>query len=99
MSDNFKKHYNCETVEIHPNDVILVHLSENVDLDMANDIMKYMKETFPNNTAIAVNEYILQGMTILRPTDDKIVQIEDIMNKPLEELYPDLFTKKIGDYL
>lgn len=86
------KGYNIQVVDIRPGDTILFHLSDDLDIHDVSSIMEEMSETFPENTIIPVNEWILKGMTILRkakPVGDSVDEI--VMIQPLEELYPDLF--------
>lgn len=66
-SKNGIQPYNIETIKVDAGDVILLHLSDDCDIDSANTIMKEMKKVFPNNTIIFANEYILQGLTIIKP--------------------------------
>ena len=73
--------YPIQTVDIQPGDTILVHISDNLDLDECNQIHKMMCEEYPNNTILLSNEHILKGMTILRKSkkiDDKVSILEDV---------------------
>ena len=86
------KGYDIQVVDIRPGDTILFHLSDDLDLHDVSSIMEEMSKTFPENTIIPVNEWILKGMTILRkakPIGDSVDEV--VMIQPLEELYPDLF--------
>lgn len=60
------KGYDIQVVNIQPGDTILFHLNDDVDIETVAAIMKEMETTFPNNTIIPVNEWILKGMTIVR---------------------------------
>ena len=54
-----------------------------------------MNELYPECTTIPVNEWVLKGMTILRSPGKGCDSIKlNIVDKPLEELYPDLFNGK-----
>ena len=91
------KGYNVQVVDINPGDTILLHVSEDLGFDECQQILKEMKATFPNNSIVCVNEYILKEMTILRHTNKKTDTINEIsINTPLEQLYPDLFSKGNG---
>ena len=88
------KGYDIQTVNIHPGDTILFHLNDDVDIETVAAIMEEMNKTFPENTIIPVNEWILKGMTILhqaKPVGECVDEITII--QPLEEMYPDLFGK------
>lgn len=86
------KGYDIQVVDIKPGDTILFHVSDDVDIETVFTLMKEMNNTFPNNTIIPVNEWILKGMTIIRQSEP-VADIVDIsiINKPLEEEYPELF--------
>ena len=86
------KGYDIQIVDIRPGDTILFHLNDDLDVHDVSSIMEEMSKTFPENTIIPVNEWILKGMTILRqakPVGDSVDEV--VMIQPLEELYPDLF--------
>ena len=89
--------YDIQTVDIRPDDTILLHLNDDVDIASCQEIMNEMKKTFPNNNILFVNKWVLKGMTILRqaqPIADAVNKI--ILNEPLEKLDPDLFSSKTG---
>ena len=86
------KGYDIQVVDIRPGDTILFHLNDDLDVCDVSSIMEEMSKTFPENTIIPVNEWILKGMTILRqakPVGDSVDEV--VMIQPLEEMYPDLF--------
>ena len=89
------KGYDIQVVNIHPGDTILFHLNDNVDIETASVIMDEMGKAFPANTIIPVNEWILKGVTIVRQANPVADMVGlSIVDKPLEELYPDLFNGK-----
>ena len=89
------KGYDIQVVNIQPGDTILFHLNDNVDIETASVIMDEMGKAFPDNTVIPVNEWILKGMTIVRKAESIADMVDlSIVDKPLEELYPDLFNDK-----
>ena len=59
--------YTVQTVTAEPGDVILAHVSEDLNIDTVNDIWRQLKVAFPNNDVLIANEYILKGLTIVRP--------------------------------
>lgn len=86
------KDYDIQIVNIQPEDTILFHLNDNVDIKTASVIMNKMKKAFPNNTIIPVNERILKGMTIVRKAESIADMVNiSIIDKPLEEENPELF--------
>lgn len=89
------KGYNIQVVDIQPGDTILFHLNDDVDIEAVSAIMGEMEKAFPTNTIIPVNEWILKGMTIVRQANPVADMVDlSIVDKPLEELYPDLFNGK-----
>lgn len=86
------KGYDIQVVDIRPGDTILFHLNDDLDIHDVSSIMEEMSKTFPENTIIPVNEWILKGMTILRKAE-KIGDCVDevLLTQPLEVMYPDLF--------
>ena len=89
------KGYDIQVVDIQPGDTILFHLNDDVDVETVSSIMGEMSKTFPNNRIIPVNEWILKGMTVVRQADPVADMVDlSIIDKPLEELYPDLFNGK-----
>ena len=59
--------YSIQSIVAEPGDVILAHVSEDLDVDTVNDIWRQLKVAFPNNDVLIANEYILKGLTIVRP--------------------------------
>ena len=89
------KGYDIQVVDIQPNDTILFHINDDVDIETVSVIMNEMEKAFPTNTIIPVNEWILKGMTIVRQASPVADMVDlSIVDKPLEELYPDLFNGK-----
>lgn len=91
------KGYDIQVVDIQPGDTILFHINDDVDVETVATIMEEMNKTFPNNTIIPVNEWILKGMTVVRqakPVGDMVDM--SVIDQPLEILYPDLFNGPTG---
>ena len=83
------KPYNIETFNVDEGDVILLHLSKNCDIDDINAISQEIKKIFPNNTILAANELILEGISIIKkPPTGKIAVTE---NLDIRSEYPELF--------
>ena len=64
--------YSIQSITAEPGDVILAHVSEDLDFDTVNDIWKQLKVAFPNNDVLIANEYILKGLTIVKPATGKV---------------------------
>lgn len=86
------KGYPIQTVDIRPGDTILCHINDDMDLEQCKNIHQELQTTFPKNTILLVNEWVLKGMTILRQANPIADSVEELLlDKPLEELYPNLF--------
>ena len=77
--------YSIQSIVAEPGDVILAHVSEDLDVDTVNDIWKQLKVAFPNNDVLIANEYILKGLTIVKPQTGKVVIRQDITDDSLEK--------------
>ena len=64
--------YSIQSIVAEPGDVILAHVSEDLDIDTVNDIWRQLKVAFPNNDVLIANEYILKGLTIIKPATGKV---------------------------
>ena len=84
---DFKK-YDIQTVEINPNDVILLHISSNLSLRDIQAIEKEVRSEFPENRVLVVNRQVLEGMTILKKNSTDINLITDPVdvNKIFDEI-------------
>lgn len=66
------KEYSIQTLQVDPGDVILVHVSEDLDLDNVNAVYEELQKAFPYNSVLIANEYILKGLTIIKPATGKV---------------------------
>ena len=64
--------YSIQTITAEPGDVILAHVSEDLNIDTVNDIWRQLKVAFPNNDVLIANEYILKGLTIVKPATGRV---------------------------
>ena len=64
--------YSIQSIVAEPGDVILAHVSEDLDVDTVNDIWRQLKVAFPNNDVLIANEYILKGLTIVKPATGRV---------------------------
>lgn len=59
--------YPIQVVETKPGDVLLCHISEHMDLENCECILKELQKAFPDNTVLLVNEHVLKGINVIRP--------------------------------
>ena len=59
--------YSIQSIVAEPGDVILAHVSEDLNVETIEDIWRQLKVAFPNNDVLIANEYILKGLTIIKP--------------------------------
>ena len=72
------KPYAVELVHVQPNDIILLHIAEDMDFADLNAIQHEIQQMCPNNTILVANEHILKKITIFRP--DKPMEAYDLDN-------------------
>ena len=93
------KGYDIQKVEINPNEVLLVHISDDLDLHTCESILEELKGLFPNNPVVLCNEHILKGLTIIKPT----VKVDDIVdissNIDVDKLFDEIMRGKPNDFL
>lgn len=93
------KGYDIQTVEVNPNEVLLVHISDDLDLHTCENILHELKDLFPNNPVVLCNEHILKGLTIIKPTT-KIDDTVDISsNVDIDKLFDEIMRGKPNDFL
>lgn len=79
-----------QTIHIDSEDTILCQLNEDLDLSNYKMIIREFEKVFPKNNILFTNNSIKKIIILKRNN-----LLEDILNKPLEELYPELFNKGI----
>lgn len=77
--------YSIQTISVMPDDVILIHVAEDLDIDTINQIYNELQKSFPNNNILIANEYILKRLTIIKPQTGKVVVRQDITDDSLEK--------------
>ena len=55
-----------EVVNLKPNDAIILHLTEEVDLETANMLIKDIQAAFPNQSVLATHPLLIEGITIAK---------------------------------
>lgn len=95
------KGYEGQIVSLQPGDVLLVHISDDMDLYSCKDIMQTLKETFPNNQCILCNEHVLKGLTIIRAAENK--KVDDVVdistNVDVDKLFEEIMKGNPNDFL
>lgn len=84
------KEYDIQTVNIQPNDIILIRLNNYLDLDEIQMIVRHLETFFPHNKIIPIQNNFIKNMTIIRQSQSIV---DSTINEPLKNLYPDLFKK------
>ena len=93
---DFKK-YDIQTVEINPNDVILLHISANLSLRDIQTIEKEVRSEFPENRVLVVNRQVLEGMTILKKNSTDINLITDPVD--VNKIFDKIMRGQPNDFL
>ena len=61
--------YNVDVVNLKPDDAIILHLTEEVDLETANMLIKDIQAAFPNQKVLATHPFLIKGITITQQND------------------------------
>ena len=93
---NFEK-YDIQTVEVNPNDVILLHISSNLSLRDIQAIEKEVRSEFPENRILVVNKQVLEGMTILKKNSTDINLITDPVD--IDKIFDEILKGQPNDFL
>ena len=94
------KGYPFQVVDIKPGDVILLHISDDLDLRQCINIQRDMNEEFPDNKVVLCNEHVLKGLTVLRGETKKIDDVVDIkMNVDIDTLFDHIMKGNPNDFL
>lgn len=95
------KGYETQVVSLKPGDVLLIHISDDMDLYSCRDIMQTLKETFPNNQCVLCNEHVLKGLTIIREIErekiDDVVDISKVVD--VDKMFEELLRGNPNDFL
>ena len=93
------KGYDIQKISLEPNDVLLCHISANMDVYECGQILEELKKAFPNNTVLLCNEHVLKGITVLKNTN-KVSPIVDIAERiDAEHLFDDILRGDPNDFL
>jgi len=91
------KGYDIQTVEVNPNDVILLHISPNLSLRDVQSIEKEVRSEFPENRVLVVNRQVLEGMTILKKNSTDINLITDSVD--VDKIFDNIMKGHPNDFL
>lgn len=54
-----------EVVNLKPNDVIVLHLNEDVDYECANELVQNLQNMLPNNTVLFKHPLLIESISII----------------------------------
>lgn len=91
------KSYDIQVMEVKSNDVILLHISPDMDLYNCEALYAEVKKEFPNNTVLIVNKHVLEGISILRNGNTKISLIDDPVD--VDKIFDEIMKGKPNDFL
>lgn len=66
--------YNVEKIHVDKDDVIVLHLTEDIDLESANKMIKDVQKAFPEQKVIATHPYVLEQITIVKTNSENIYE-------------------------
>ena len=91
--------YKIQKVSLDPGDVLLCHISANMDVHDCTHILNELQKAFPDNTVMLCNEHVLKGMTVIKPTE-KVSEIVDIAsNIDVDALFDSIMKGHPNDFL
>lgn len=93
---NLKK-YDVQVVDVQPNDVILLHISEALSLREIQSIKNEVQSEFPENRVLIVNRKVLEGMTVVRHGNAAVNLIDDPVD--VDKIFDDIMKGKPNDFL
>ena len=95
------KGYDIQTIEVKPNDVLLLRISDNLDLNTCEAIQREMNEAFPNNVTLLCNDHIFKGLTILRGNTAKCISdtVDIYSGINVDKLFDDIMKGNQNDFL
>lgn len=70
-----------EVIILHPNDTLLVHITNETTRKMAGEIYSSLKELFPNNQVSLINNMFIEGFTVFTDkidTNPFLIEAEDL---------------------
>ena len=91
------KSYDIQVMEVKSNDVILLHISPDMDLYNCEALYAEVKKEFPNNTVLIVNKHVLEGISILRNGNTKISLIDDPVD--VDKIFDEIMKGQPNDFL
>lgn len=91
------KSYDIQVMEVKSNDVILLHISPDMDLYNCEALYAEVKKEFPNNTVLIVNKHVLEGISILRNGNTKISLIDDPVD--VDKIFDEILKGQPNDFL
>lgn len=73
--------YKVEVLSVADGDVIILHLSKDLNFDEVGQIQADVQKYFPNNQVICANEHILESISIIKKEKNPFVnfELEDLL--------------------
>lgn len=95
------KGYDIQTVSLQPGDVLLVHISDGMDLDDCRNIMETLKEVFPDNQCVLCNEHVLRGISVIRTGQKKKINdtVDITTDVNIDKLFDEIMRGNPNDFL
>ena len=91
------KSYDIQVMEVKPNDVILLHISPDMDLYNCEALYAEVKKEFPNNTVLIVNKHVLEGISVLRKGTTEVNLIENPVD--VNKIFDEIMKGQPNDFL
>ena len=86
-----------QVAHISPGDVILLRISDNIDVHGCAEIMTEMKQAFPCNQVLLCNDHVLKDIFILRPDPNLTIDID--ANIDIDKMFSDIMKGNPNDFL
>ena len=91
--------YKIQKVSLDPGDVLLCHISANMDVHSCRSILDELQKAFPDNTVMLCNEHVLKGMTIIKPTEEVSEIVDIASNIDVDALFDSIMKGHPNDFL
>lgn len=69
-----------KVAKVSPGDVILLKISDQIDVYQCNQILEEVQKAFPCNNVLLCNSHVLEDISILRPDLDLAVDIDKMFS-------------------
>ena len=69
-----------KVAKVSPGDVILLKISDQIDIYQCNQILEEVQRAFPCNNVLLCNSHVLEDISILRPDLDLAVDVDKMFS-------------------